>query len=238
MLAQLQDRVKEHRQWDANSALVRAALQHGYWPTFGEIPLPSVEDQEWRLVPAALENTPSKGTRYYIAHSSDWSRIFYYPAYLFSYRFNQPPFIGNYQFTQGWNENPEDYEDLPKTSVIKLTGHDGLDWGLPVGVPLVSMDDGVVYRIGNSGTGYGLHVRVRYADGFVKAIYAHMSSVLVKEGETVLSGQPLGFSGNTGNSTGPHFHLATKLVNASQLQLTTQPFDLVDPSWLLPKGFL
>jgi murein DD-endopeptidase MepM/ murein hydrolase activator NlpD len=34
-----------------------------------------------------------------------------------------------------------------------------------------------------------------------------MSSLSVTSGETVMPGQPVGQSGNTGESTGPHLHL-------------------------------
>jgi murein DD-endopeptidase MepM/ murein hydrolase activator NlpD len=49
-------------------------------------------------------------------------------------------------------------------------------------------------------------VKIRYWDGTV-TFYAHMSSLSVTEGESVVPGQVVGHSGNTGHSTGPHLHL-------------------------------
>jgi murein DD-endopeptidase MepM/ murein hydrolase activator NlpD len=59
---------------------------------------------------------------------------------------------------------------------------------------------------GWSNEGYGYMVKIRYWDGTV-SWYAHNSRLLVSVGETVAPGEKVAYSGNTGNSTGPHLHL-------------------------------
>jgi murein DD-endopeptidase MepM/ murein hydrolase activator NlpD len=41
-------------------------------------------------------------------------------------------------------------------------------------------------------------------------LYLHLSKFLVKEGDDVEKGQPIGLSGGTGRATGPHLHLAVR----------------------------
>ena len=43
-----------------------------------------------------------------------------------------------------------------------------------------------------------------------KVTFMHMDSRVISQGEKVKQGQLVGFSGNTGNSTGPHLHLEVK----------------------------
>ena len=90
--------------------------------------------------------------------------------------------------------------------------HGGVDIGVPVGTKFALKEDAVIKFVGwqdpNDATkGYGLLV-----DAWVPSIkkmfrFGHLSSVAVKDGETVKAGSVLGASGNTGLSTGPHFHI-------------------------------
>ncbi|WP_052591262.1 M23 family metallopeptidase [Luteipulveratus mongoliensis] len=83
--------------------------------------------------------------------------------------------------------------------------HLGNDFATPVGTPLRAMNDAQVVAVGFYG-GMGLRVQIRFDNG-VEAVYAHMSRATVSVGDHLASGERLGFSGNTGNSTGPHLHL-------------------------------
>ncbi len=55
---------------------------------------------------------------------------------------------------------------------------------------------------------YGIYCKIKNTNrkGY-STLYAHMSEILVKPGETVTAGQVIGYVGSTGNSTGSHFHL-------------------------------
>lgn len=83
--------------------------------------------------------------------------------------------------------------------------HAGEDFGTPVGTNLVSMSTGTVAFAGQE-SGYGTIVKILYWDGTV-SFYGHMSRLAVTSGETLLPGEVVGQSGNTGESTGPHLHL-------------------------------
>lgn len=114
------------------------------------------------------------------------------------------PFNGNYALTQGFGERPEVY------SQFGIKGHNGLDYGLPHGTPLVAALDGKVTEVGNDATGYGAYVKIENdAQG---QLYGHMSRIDVKVGDTVYEGQQFGLSGGTkgswgaGNTTGAHLH--------------------------------
>jgi len=91
-----------------------------------------------------------------------------------------------------------------------LAGHNGLDYGVVVGTPVLSALEGVVQRIGDDVAGYGLFVRV--ANGYMVSLYGHLSSILCQVGDHVDVGQQIGLSGNTGNSTGPHLHWGIRWV--------------------------
>ncbi|MGI5506437.1 M23 family metallopeptidase [Lentzea sp. CA-135723] len=82
--------------------------------------------------------------------------------------------------------------------------HYGLDIANRIGTPIRSVMDGVVIDAGPA-SGFGLWVRVRHTDGSV-AVYGHINSYAVSEGQRVSAGQVIAEVGNRGNSTGPHLH--------------------------------
>jgi murein DD-endopeptidase MepM/ murein hydrolase activator NlpD len=83
--------------------------------------------------------------------------------------------------------------------------HAGLDFGAPVGTPLVAMSKGVVTYAGGM-SGYGNIVKIKYWDG-TESYFGHMNTITAQVGQEVLPGEQVGTSGNTGHSTGPHLHL-------------------------------
>jgi murein DD-endopeptidase MepM/ murein hydrolase activator NlpD len=83
--------------------------------------------------------------------------------------------------------------------------HDGIDISVPVGTPIQPVDSGTVTFAGEKG-GYGLLVEIDHGNGLTSR-YAHLSELLVRVGEEVASGRPLGLAGQTGLATGPHLHL-------------------------------
>jgi len=86
------------------------------------------------------------------------------------------------------------------------TMHKGVDFGVPVGTPIMAAGDGTIEMAGFNGS-YGNYVRIRHSNGFATA-YAHMSRIAqnIHAGRHVGQGQVIGFVGATGRATGPHLH--------------------------------
>ena len=104
------------------------------------------------------------------------------------------PFSGEYEITQDFGEK-----------LTNPAGHKGIDYGLPLGTPVLAAAFGTVKKISQSQKGYGNQVLISHTNR-LQSRYAHLSSLSVHEGETVVKGEPLGMSGSSGNSTGPHLH--------------------------------
>jgi murein DD-endopeptidase MepM/ murein hydrolase activator NlpD len=102
--------------------------------------------------------------------------------------------------------------------------HTGLDMVEPFGSPVYAADDGIVALVGSSSSGYGNYVVIAHAGGF-DTLYGHLSTALVKPGQTVTQGTVVGLEGSTGNSTGAHLHF--------ELRIGGRP---VDPTPYLPPG--
>jgi murein DD-endopeptidase MepM/ murein hydrolase activator NlpD len=81
--------------------------------------------------------------------------------------------------------------------------HKGVDFAVREGEEVISIQKGVVEFVGFE-SGFGNYVIVRH-DGF-KTLYAHLSSFKVEKGDILLDYEPVGLSGNTGKTTGPHLH--------------------------------
>ena len=87
---------------------------------------------------------------------------------------------------------------------IGSTNHKGVDIGTPSGTPVLAAKAGKVSWASWNG-GYGNCVIVSHGRGN-STLYGHLSSYNVKVGDMVSQGQVIAYSGNTGNSTGPHLH--------------------------------
>lgn len=87
--------------------------------------------------------------------------------------------------------------------------HTGLDFADSIGTPVVAAADGKVTIAGidpeNTNRAYGNMIRITHVGG-VSTLYAHLSQILVSEGDTVSAGDVIGQIGSTGSSTGPHLH--------------------------------
>ncbi len=82
--------------------------------------------------------------------------------------------------------------------------HEGIDFVGEYGDIITATGDGTVTLAGPNG-GYGNAVTLEHDNGY-KTLYAHMSQVNVKVGDTVERGQIIGYIGSTGRSSGPHLH--------------------------------
>jgi murein DD-endopeptidase MepM/ murein hydrolase activator NlpD len=110
--------------------------------------------------------------------------------------------------------------------------HQGVDYRAPVGTPVWAVGDGQVKLAGWNG-GCGKAVHIRHRNGY-ETVYCHLSSIAVSAGKAVSQKQIIGYSGNTGLSSGPHLHFGVKRggqhVNPLQLKL---PRDVpVKPEWM------
>ncbi len=88
--------------------------------------------------------------------------------------------------------------------------HTGIDFPVPVGTPICAAYDGTVYIAKNLETSYGHYIVLKHnIEGqTIYTLYAHNSTLLVSQGQTVKQGQVIAYSGSTGNSTGPHCHFS------------------------------
>ena len=103
--------------------------------------------------------------------------------------------------TQRFGENPSIYKEFG------LKGHSGIDFRAPMGTEVYAAIEGEV-KIITSRTGYGLHIKQR--NNKYEICYAHLMSFAVKKNQTVKAGQLIGFTGNTGFTTGPHLHFGIR----------------------------
>ncbi len=107
---------------------------------------------------------------------------------------------------------------------IGSTYHEGDDFAVAWGTPLRAMHDGTVVSTGWD-AGLGNHITIDYGNG-VQSVYGHMSSIQVRPGQWVARGQSVGYSGDTGHSTGPHLHLE---IHLGGVPINPAP-------WLLARG--
>ena len=90
--------------------------------------------------------------------------------------------------------------------------HEGIDISVPEGTPVRAAKPGTVILAAYTG-GYGNYTCVDHGGG-LSSCYAHQSSFAVSSGDQVDQGEVIGYSGNTGSSTGPHLHFEIR-VNGS-----------------------
>ena len=118
-----------------------------------------------------------------------------------------------------------------------------VDFIVPVGTPVLAARAGVVMEtIANYDTGgqnakiyagRANFIRILHDDGSM-ALYAHLkeNGILVSIGQRVGVGEPIGHSGNTGFSSGPHLHFALQINTG--MRLASIPFKMVGPQGFLP----
>jgi len=109
-----------------------------------------------------------------------------------------------------------------------LKAHQGVDYAAAVGTPVWSVADGTIALVGNTGAG-GNTVCIRHRNGF-ETCYLHLSSfgAGVHPGVRVAQKQVIGYSGNTGRTTGPHLHFAMKR-NGAFVNPLNQKFPRSEP---------
>ncbi|EGK7484816.1 peptidoglycan DD-metalloendopeptidase family protein [Campylobacter lari] len=104
----------------------------------------------------------------------------------------------------GWRHHP---------ILNKKEFHPGIDLRAALNTPIYAPANGVVEYAAYSNNGYGYSVILIHNFGF-KTVYAHMMRKdVVKAGQFVKKGDLLGYTGNTGLSTGPHLHYEVRFIN-------------------------
>ena len=113
----------------------------------------------------------------------------------------------NGPITQLFGENPDFYKKWG------FPGHNGIDYGIPNGTPVSAAAAGTVAAVSFENGGYGNYVKLSHADGTKTyyTYYAHLASAAVSAGQKVKAGTVVGYSNNTGASTGPHLHFGLKI---------------------------
>ncbi|MBN1331969.1 M23 family metallopeptidase [Candidatus Dojkabacteria bacterium] len=119
--------------------------------------------------------------------------------------------------------------------------HPGIDIGTPVNSVLLAVADGKVIYARNPGEtvtiGNGLYQDSSYGGlividhGDFHSVYAHLNSVSVAISDTVLQGDQIGYTGNSGNSTGPHLHFELRYEGCYDydgLDCTVDPLAYLD----------
>lgn len=100
--------------------------------------------------------------------------------------------------------------------------HNGIDFGASIGTAVKSALTGTVQGTGNTDAipgcySYGKWVLVKHGNG-LSTLYAHLSDINVSEGQSVNTGQVIGYSGFTGYATGPHLHFTVYASDAVQIR--------------------
>lgn len=110
---------------------------------------------------------------------------------------------------------------LPVTGVLTQRYHNfhaGIDIGVPLGTPVQTTHSGTIQFAGWSTYGYGYLVIVENETYIT--YYAHLTNFNVQGDDVVGRGSVIGWSGSTGNSTGPHVHYETRINDVTVDPLT------------------
>jgi murein DD-endopeptidase MepM/ murein hydrolase activator NlpD len=100
--------------------------------------------------------------------------------------------------------------------------HNGVDFRASRGTGVKAVMNGVVKGTGNTDAqkgcySYGKWVLIDHPNG-LSTLYAHLDLIKVSAGEQVSTGQIIGYSGQTGYSTGPHLHLTVYASQGLEIQ--------------------
>ncbi len=99
--------------------------------------------------------------------------------------------------------------------------HTGTDFAAQIGTQVFSAAGGTVVATGDTdiacrGASYGKYIYIVHKNGLA-TIYGHLSKISVTQGQAVAAHELIGYSGNTGYSTGPHLHLGVYVASATKV---------------------
>lgn len=92
-----------------------------------------------------------------------------------------------------------------------LHGYNGLDFGCSLNTPVAAAAGGTILIAKTSGWngGYGNYILMQHSNG-TYTLYGHLTRPIVSVGQIVAQGEVIGYTGNTGKSTGPHLHFEVR----------------------------
>lgn len=108
-----------------------------------------------------------------------------------------------------------------RTNAYNGNGHNGVDFRANTGDQVYASANGTVTDTGNTDAvpgcySYGKWVLIEHDNG-LSTMYAHLSLIKAQEGDTVSRGEVIGYTGNTGYSTGPHLHFTVYATEGVQV---------------------
>lgn len=118
--------------------------------------------------------------------------------------------------------------DPTATATYCYDGHNGYDWGMGVGTPVLAAADGIVEVARCEWNNYGFKVVVKHSNGYYTLV-AHLSQINVQVGQSVRAGDTLGLSGSTGatcqsGAYSPHLHFTVYRGGYNSNDYATDPF--------------
>ena len=118
------------------------------------------------------------------------------------------PFQGDFPIVQQFGDSPRTFRRV-RCDGAALRGHHGIDFGMPVGVPVLAVSDGVAAAVNTDSDGFGKSVLLEHHWG--QTLYAHLSEFDIDNGTPVQAGQEIGRSGNSGLCLYPHLHFGLRV---------------------------
>lgn len=134
----------------------------------------------------------------YYAIQADNGRYYSHHGETLSGGFARIPLLFSARVTSSFN--PRRIHPITRVP----TPHKGVDFGIPIGTPIIAPSDGIVEHVAYQARGAGRYIKIKH--GHITTVYMHLSRSLVKPGQRVRKGERIALSGNTGGSTGPHLH--------------------------------
>ena len=123
------------------------------------------------------------------------------------------PFKGTYKHSQSFGARPEAYKRFG------LDGHDGNDFLMEQNTQILSPVNGRITKRGSDPTGWGLYIQIWDWKQNLLVNLTHMSDINVHVGDVVKAGDEVARSGDSGNSSAPHLHIAVADTGADGKRL-------------------
>ncbi len=98
----------------------------------------------------------------------------------------------------------------------KTKEHNGIDLAASEGTPVYAIKDGAAANIILNDPEFGNYIILSHDQGKLTSVYAHLSSVLVEQYQSVKKGEVIGYVGQTGMATGPHLHFEIRQGGKAQ----------------------